>query len=66
MTDSDLEIYRNRTGLVETQAEQLGALKAAIRLIHEREWPAGDKTKAAKHAAEMWAIADAARNRWNF
>ena len=58
-TDSDFE-------LVETQAEQIGALKMAIRLIHEREWPAGDKTKGARHAQKMWDIADAARNRWNF
>lgn len=47
-------------------AEQVGALKASIRLIHEREWPAGDKTKGARHAQKMWDIADAARNRWNF
>ena len=41
-------------------------LKAVIRRIHEREWPAGDQKKAANHAAEMWAIADAARQKENF
>ena len=51
--------------LWECQAE-LAELKSVIRRIHEREWPAGDKTKAAKHAAEMWAIADEARHKGNF
>lgn len=41
-------------------------LEASIRRIHEREWPAGDKDKAAKHAAEMWAIADEARHQGEF
>lgn len=50
---------------MECQAD-LTWLKTVIRRIHEREWPAGDKTKAAKHAAEMWAIADEARHKGNF
>ena len=50
----------------EALAEQIGSLKASIRLIHEREWPAGDKTKAARHARVMWEIADAARQTENF
>ena len=50
----------------EALAEQVGSLKASIRLIHEREWPGGDKDKANRHAADMWGLANAARNRWNF
>ena len=41
-------------------------LKAAIRLIHERSWVAGDDREGAKNATEMWEIADAARNKENF
>lgn len=32
----------------------------ALRRIHEREWPAADHFRAARHAAEMWDIADRA------
>lgn len=41
-------------------------LETVIRCIHEREWPAGDKIKAARHARVMWEIADAARQTENF
>lgn len=41
-------------------------LEAALRRIHEREWPAGDHTKAARHAAQMWAIADETRHSEGF
>jgi len=57
--DDDIWLY------ADCEAELL-RLKDAIRRIHEREWPAGDQKKAAKHAAEMWAIADEARHKENF
>lgn len=33
-------------------------LLAAMWKIHQREWPAGDIQRAARHASEMWDIAD--------
>jgi hypothetical protein len=36
------------------------SFEEALWQIHQREWPAGDKIAGARHAAEMWDIADAA------
>jgi hypothetical protein len=46
-------------GLAST-ADRAEKYEDALSSIHQREWPAGCKISGARHASEMWDIADAA------